>query len=143
MIKAKIWDQARNGGTMAIRISTVQEVVKLAVSCTRASAKGGWTSLSDYLQNSQAAVVQPNPYTRNIDVLWLRQGLGIPPWSHCQQRRFQVTYTGRQRTKGGFASQAYVVLDPAWDALIRPFNMQDIRVAYVSWAQRDLLVVLR
>lgn len=136
----KIWDQANDGQTMAIRVEDVAELQRLSAVCIGEDAAGNWSSLADYLSHSATAATEPIPYVRDVDVLWQDPAIGLPS-NYSQTRRFRVTYTGRARVSGGFASQGYCVLDPVWNAALQPHHQQPITVEWYAGNQRDLLVV--
>jgi hypothetical protein len=136
----KIWDQANDGQTMAIRVENTNELRRLSRECTGPDAAGNWDSLADYLDHARTATAEPIPYVRNVDVLWTNPAIVLPN-QYSQDRRFRVTYTGRVRTRGGFASQGYCVLDPAWNGALQPHHQQPITVEWYSGDLRDLVVV--
>lgn len=142
MYHFKVWDQSNDGQTMAIRVADVAALTDFSTSCDQPDIAENWESLGDYLTNADRATQPPAPYVRPVDVLWERSGLGIPAWSLCQDRRLRVTYSGNVRASGGFASQAYVVLDPSWNVPLRAFDKQALQVRYFARPLRDLLVVL-
>lgn len=125
---------------MAIRVEDLAELQRLASVCTGDDAAGNWSSLSDYLNHAAIAATEPVPYVRDVDVLWLGPPLGLPG-NYCQDRRFRVTYAGRVRAGGGFASQGYCVLDPAWNVGLQPHHQVPITVEWHGGADRDLLVI--
>lgn len=104
-------------------------------------AAGNWPSLDAYLTHAAAAGIEPVPYVRNVDVLWRNSQIALP-YVYCQDRRFRVTYTGRQRQGGGFASQGYCVVEPAWNAALQPHHQDPLTVEWHPGAHRDLIVVL-
>ena len=136
----KVWDQANDGQTMALRVSDVDELVRLATVCTGADAAGNWPSLDAYLTHAGAAEIEPAPYVRNVDLLWLNPAIALPN-PYCQNRRFRVTYTGRVRQAGGFASQGYCIVDPAWNRVLQPHHQDAITVEWYPGDDRDLIVV--
>lgn len=136
----KIWDQGSTGDPMAIRVDGVAEVGRLARTVTGPDAGANWPSLAAYLRNSATAKSPPVPFVRLVDVLWEFAAPAMPA-PYCQDRVLRVTYTGWVRKSGGFASQAYCYLDPAWAAALRPFHRTAIRVDVHPGAGRDLLVV--
>lgn len=142
MYSFKVWDQSNDGQTMAIRAVDVDALAELSTGCSQPDMAENWDSLQHYLDNAATASVAPIPYVRPVDVLWERAGVGVPQWSLCQDRRLRVTYSGNVRASGGFASQAYVVLDPAWNLALRPFDKEPLQVRYFAGPRRDLLVVL-
>lgn len=142
MYRFKVWDQSNDGKTMAIRVADTAELDKLRAHCTGHCMSGVWGSLSAYLVAAAKAKKPPDHFTRQVDVLWLKKGLGLLPWSICHNRTFRVLNTGNVKAKGGFASQAYVILDPAWNALLQPHHKKPIQVRYLPGPWTDLLVVL-
>lgn len=125
---------------MALRVADVDELARLATVCTGGDAAGNWASLDAYLQHAATAATEPVPYVRNVDVLWLNQAI-TPPGPYCQNRRFRVTYTGRARQAGGFASQGYCVVEPAWNSVLQPHHQDAISVDWYPGVDRDLIVV--
>jgi hypothetical protein len=136
----KVWDQARDGHTMAVRVSDINELRRLSRLGLGPDVGGSWTSLADYLSAAAAATVEPAPYVRWIDVLWDDPRVAVPS-HYSQRRRFRVTYSGRVRTRGGFSSQAYLVVDPTWEPALRAHDGLALRVDYFVGDDRDLLVV--
>jgi hypothetical protein len=117
----KIWDQARDNSTIGLRVTDFPELNALATHLLAPDVYGTWTSLQAYLDASLVASSPVERYTREVDVLVQRADLGIPQWSFCQRRRLCAVYTGRERQSGGFSSQCYVILDPAWTSLLTSF----------------------
>lgn len=138
----KVWDQANDGQTMAIRVADVNVLAAFAAVCSGPDMAGHWGSLQDYLNAAATATQPPIPYVRPVDVLWQRAGVGVPHWSVCFDRRLRVTYAGSIRVSGGFASQGYIVVDPAWNTALQPFDKHLLQVRYCAGPGRDLLVVL-
>ena len=137
----KIWDQANDGQTMGVRVDSVVELDRLAGVCVGPDAAGNWGSLREYLDYSSDATLEPVPYVRDVDVLWLCSGI-VLPYVYCQHRRFRVTYTGRLRAAGGFASQGYCIVDPAWNSTLQPHHQEPLAVEWHTGEGRDLMVVL-
>jgi hypothetical protein len=137
----KVWDQANDGQTMAIRVEDVDELERLAQVCTGPDAAGNWPSLREYLDFAAHATSEPVPFVRNVDVLWLNQQIALPS-GYSQSRRFRVTYSGRVRASGGFACQGYCVVEPAWNAWLQPHHQHPIAVDWHSGIDRDLILVL-
>jgi len=142
MYKFKVWDQANDGNTMAIRVANTAELSKLTAHCLGHCMLNAWSSLKHYLVVAAKAKVRPDHFVRQVDVLWLKKGLGLPPWTMCHNRLLRVLNTGNARKSGGFASQAYVILDPSWNAVLRPHHKQAIRARYLPGPWNDLIVVL-
>jgi hypothetical protein len=137
----KIWDQANDGQTMAIRVDTVDELLRLSAVSTGPDIAGNWENLRDYLDHAAAAAAEPVPYVRHVDILWQLDPDVVVPSPYSQNRRFRVTYTGRVRTGGGFASQGYCVVDPMWNAALQPHHQRPIQVEWHRGENQDLLVV--
>lgn len=142
MFEFNIWDQSNDGATMAIRAASVDVVAQLAQACPDPDVHGHWASLQDYLNHAAQATQPPSPFVRNVDALWGPTQFGVPAWSICRNRRFRVTYSGNARAGGGFAVQAYVVVDPAWNDDLQPHHQTPIQVRYLPGPDRDLIVVL-
>ena len=138
----KIWDQANDGQTMAVRVESVDELRRLADACMGPDAAYNWESLRDYLDFATGATSEPIPYVRYVDVLWRLDPEIVVPTPYSQNRRFRVTYTGRARVGGGFASQGYCVLDPAWNIALQPHHQRPVKVEWHPGSDRDLLVVV-
>lgn len=136
----KIWDQANDGQTMAIRAANVSVLQRLSVECTGPDAAGNWENLADYLNHARVATAEPIPYVRNVDLLWASPAIALPN-RYSQDRRFRVTYSGRLRGRGGFASQGYCIVDPAWNGALQPHHRQPITVEWYRGDARDLIVV--
>lgn len=136
----KIWDQGNAGDPMAIRVDGVAELRRLARLLTGPDAALNWPSLGDYLAYSATATGLPTPFVRRIDVLWESAAPRVPT-PYCQDRMFRVTYTGRLRARGGYASQGYCYLDPAWAHDLQPFRHGGLVVDVFPGADRDLFVV--
>lgn len=136
----KIWDQGSLGDPMAIRVSGVAELRRLAKLMNGPDAGSNWPSLASYLAFSATAKSPPTPFIRLIDVLWENSTPAMPT-PFCQDRAFRVTYTGWRRRTGGFASQGYCYLDPAWAIALRPHHRQAIFVDVYPGTGRDLFVV--
>jgi hypothetical protein len=136
----KIWDQGTSGDPMAIRVAGVAELRRLAKTLVGPDAGSNWSSLAGYLADSAKSASPPIPFVRMVDVLWESTN-PTTPTPYCQDRVFRVTYTGWQRKAGGFASQGYCYLDPAWATVLRPFHRIAIRVDVYPGNGRDLLVV--
>jgi hypothetical protein len=142
MHEFKIWDQARDGATMAIRVVDVDALENFANSCTMPDIDRNWNSLRDYLDAASIAIHEPAPYGREVDVIWGGDGLGVPQWSVCQDRRLRVIYSGRPSVTGGISSQCYIVLDPAWADALRQHNNQQLNVIYHAGNVHDTLIIL-
>jgi len=138
----KVWDQSNDGQTMAIRVETTDELRRLARACAGPDAAGNWSDLSEYLDHAAQATAEPAPYVRNVDVYWHDHVIALP-YRHSQNRRFRVTYSGRVRSAGGFDSQGYCVVDPAWNRALQPHHQRPIVVEWHSGVDRDLIVVVR
>lgn len=138
----KVWDQANDGQTMAIRVEDVDELRRLADVCTGPDAAYNWDSLGAYLDFAAGATSEPIPYVRHVDVLWRLDPEIVVSAPYSQSRRFRVTYTGRVRTSGGFASQGYCVLDPSWNVALQPHHHRPVRVEWHPGSGRDLVVVV-
>lgn len=136
----KVWDQANDGGTMAIRAKNVREIARLANVCTGPSSDGAWPDLATYLTAAKQATKPPKPYRRAVDTLWLDGAIAVP-LPYCPTRGFEVTYTGVVRKGGGFSSQAYCIIDPKWNASLRPHKNRPITVEWYRGKARDLIVV--
>ena len=125
---------------MAIRAADTAELQRLSRICSGPDVDGNWQSLADYLAAASTAQAEPLPYVRLVDVLW-EDARVRTPLAYSQDRRFRVTYTGRLRTRGGFSSQGYCVLDPSWEQALRPYEFLRIQVDYFAGTGRDLVVV--
>lgn len=137
----KVWNQARDGATMGIRVADVDELDQLAAACTEPDMDGNWDSLQDYLDAAATATQPPIPYGRLVDVVWL---LDTPfgEQRHCQNRRFKVLRTGEERASGGFPSQAYCILQPSWTADLLLCDKNPITVEYIPGDSVDVIVVM-
>lgn len=140
MFKFKIWNQANDNHTMAIRLINIQELYRLGSTCTGPDAQGRWHNLQHYLTSSRVSATILPPFDRIVDIHWNRRGLGVPPGTIMTQRNFHVTYTGPLRVRGGFATQGYIILDPAWTTALLPHKMKQVLVDYSS-SSTDVLTV--
>ena len=140
--KFKIWDQGNDGSTMAIRVKNVKELAKFAGACTQPDLSGKYPNLGAYLSKAaKAKGAPPTPYTRLLHVVWLNsKGYKAPQF--FPGRTLVVTYTGPEKTKGGYASQCYCIIDPVGFAALKKHHRQPISVEYVAGASGDALVVL-
>ena len=136
-----IWDQGNDGRTMAIRVKGVHELAQFARSCTQPDIAGKYKCLDEYLEVAARTSTRPLPYTRIVEVVWLNR-IGYGEHRFFQGRTLVVTYSGNRRQKGGFASQAYCIVDPNGYPELRSHHRSTILVEYVSHAGRDALVVL-
>ena len=137
----KIWNQGNDGSTMGIRVDGVVELNRFASSCTMPDLSGNYQSLQEYLDIAESAQSQPHPYSRYVDVVWLSHiGYGEP--KYFPHRIMVVTYSGYMRQAGGYASQAYCIVDPNGYQALAPHHQQPISVEYVAYVTQDALVVL-
>lgn len=125
---------------MAIRVSGVAELDRLSHVLTGPDLYLNWSSLKSYLVAAATAPARLTPFVRDVDVLWEAMSPGTPT-PYCQERRFEVTYTGPVRSSGGFASQGYCYLVPEWAAALRVHHRQSIVVDVYPGGPRDLFVV--
>jgi hypothetical protein len=137
----KIWDQGNDGSTMGIRVSDTRELNKLRPHVTGTDLSGIYADLADYLRRAAAANLPPTPYSRLVNVVWLN-AKGYPSPLVFPARTFVVTYTGNVRQSGGFASQGYVIVDPAGFANLGHHHRDPIEVEYITSAGVDTLVVM-
>jgi len=136
-----IWNQGNDGLTMGIRVRNVAELERLAASCIQPDLGGRWTNLADYLQSSNEALTEPEPYVRTVQVVWLNP-LGYGSSQVFPGRTFVVTYTGPRRVGGGYASQGYCIVDPQGYPILSPHHQTLIRVEYIAHPSQDIIVVL-
>ncbi len=138
----KVWNQANDNTTMAVRVSNVREVRHLSQVCAGPDMQGTWRNLAEYLAAARVAVgAPPVPYTRPVDVIWLsRLGYGTPRL--FPGRRLVATYTGPQRLHGGYATQCYCVIDPAGYGALGAHHRAALSVEYIAHSSHDVLVVL-
>ena len=137
----KIWDQGNDGSTMGIRVARVEALPQFATSCTMPDLSGEYRCLQDYLVRAESAQTPPPPYSRYVDVVWLSHiGYGVS--KYFPHRTMVVTYSGNMRQAGGYASQAYCIVDPNGYPELASHHQRLISVEYVAHATRDTLVVL-
>jgi hypothetical protein len=137
----KIWDQANDGKTIGLRASDNSEIQKLGQHLIGADAFNEWESLSGFLQCLSQAESPPERFVRIVDILIARNDLGLPKWSLCQKRKFSFTYSGLVRKGGGFAAQAYVILEPAWTSTLICNVGLEIEAEYILGDDRDLIIL--
>jgi hypothetical protein len=137
----KVWNQGNDGHTMGIRVADLPELKKFAGTCTKADLAGNWPNMKAYLSAAASASVEPVPYIRLVDVVWLNTSL-MASQRYFPGRRLVATYTGPKRTTGGFASQAYCIVDPELFAQLGKYHRTKIKVEYVASASHDVLVVM-
>ena len=145
MMRLTFRDQAQDRQTIALRLASTEDIARLAQDCTGSSVSTGpWSSLQAYLDEASKATTSPLPYYRPIDVVWWAGGPGrLPSGTIDRERRLVVTYTGNPRRSGGYASQAYVVLGPPWNAVLRAHMNASLRGIYITGAERDRLFIFR
>ena len=138
----KIWDQGHDGRTMGIRVADVAALADLPTACSGPDLAGNWSSLTDYLDAANIATgAPPVHFSRLVDVIWLSSiGYGSP--RHFPGRTFVVTYTGLERSSGGFASQGYCVIDAQGFPSLSTHDKAPLSVEYVPGIGRDVMVVL-
>ncbi len=136
----RIWNQANDGRTMAIRVRDMAELRRIAASHSQPASDRRYASIADYLATVSSARRRPHPYVRDVDVLW-RTSLGYGTARYFDGRSLEVTYSGNVRARGGFAGQCYVVVDPNGFGVLGPFHLVPIQVDIVSGTSRDLLIV--
>jgi len=136
----KLWNQANDGRTMAIRVRDMRELRRIAASHRQPASDGRYESIADYLATVSSAGHRPHPYVRNVDVLW-RTSLGYGTMRYFDGRSMEVAYSGNVRARGGFAAQCYVVIDPNGFGVLGPFHLVPIHVEIIPGASRDLLTV--
>lgn len=137
----KVWDQGNDGRTMGIRAKDVRELARLAPACTGPDLGGNWQSLTQFLNAAARARSLRAPYVRPVQVVWLNPlGYGSPRVFHG--RTFVVTYTGPQRATGGYASQAYSIVDANGFPNLGAHHRTPIKVEYIAGTGLDTLVVL-
>lgn len=137
----KVWDQANDGKTISLRVSDSKEIQKLGRHLTGSEAFNEWNSLSDFLHCLDRAQTPPERFVRLVDVLVGRSDLTLPRWSLCQNRKLSFTYTGPARRAGGFAAQAYVILEPSWTVPLIGHAGLELNAEYVIGVDRDLIVL--
>jgi hypothetical protein len=137
----KIWDQGNDGQTMAIRVEDTVELQQFASACDQPDSLGTWKDLQDYLQAANSAAgTPPAPYVRIVDVVWL-SNVGYATPQYFPGKTLVVTYTGNQRSTGGFASQCYCIVDPQGFPALGQHHKTPIQVEYVTHPTRDAIVV--
>ena len=137
----KIWDQGNDGRTMGIRVDGVTELERFAGSCTMPDLSDNYQSLQEYLDIAELASTPPPAYSRYVDVVWLSH-IGYGRSMYIPHRTLVVTYTGNRRQTGGYASQAYCIVDPNGYPELASHHQRPILVEYVAHATRDALVVM-
>jgi hypothetical protein len=140
MYDFKIWNQANDGNTMAIRAADVSVVALLGPAISRPSDDGVYPTLAHYLAVLGNANTAPPPYRRTIDVLW-RTAIGYGAHRYFPRRILEVTYSGNVRQAGGFAAQCYVVVDPQGYASLGGLHLAPIAVDVFPGSNGDLLEV--
>ena len=140
-INFKIWDQGNDGRTMGIRVKDVRELGRLARVCTGPDLGGNWRDLAHFLSAAATARSTNPPYSRLVQVVWLK-ALGYSSPRVFSGRTFVVTYTGPQRTSGGYASQGYVIVDANGFPNLGRHHRTAISVEYIPGSGLDTLVVL-
>jgi len=138
--KFKIWNQGNDGRTMGIRVADVAELKKFAVACAKPDLGGTWANLQAYLAAARKASSEPAPFVRVVDIVWLNNA--FLPNTYFPGRRLVATYTGPRRGTGGFASQAYTILDANLFSKLGAHHKKQIEVEYVASDSNDVLVVL-
>lgn len=139
--KFKIWDQGNDGSTMGIRVKDTTELNRLRSRVTGMDLAGGYPNLTAYLRAAATAARPPQPYSRLVTIVWLNaKGYANP--IVFPGRTFVVTYTGNVRQSGGFASQGYVIIDPAGFANLGLHHRDSIDVEYITSGGMDTMVVM-
>jgi len=139
--KFKVWDQGNDGSTMGIRVKDVAELNKLSHKVTGMDLAGTYANMAAYLKAAASAKSPPQPYSRLVSVVWLN-AMGYSNPIVFPGRTFVVTYSGNIRQSGGFASQGYVIIDPAGFANLGSHHRDPVDVVYISSAGMDTLVVM-
>ncbi len=139
--KFKIWDQGNDGNTMGIRVKDTGELNRLKRRVTGMDLAGGYQNLDSYLRAAAVANRPPQPYSRLVTVVWLN-AIGYSNPIVFPGRTFVVTYSGNVRQSGGFASQGYVIVDPAGFANLGRHHRDPIDVEYITSAGMDTIVVM-
>ncbi len=138
----KIWNQGNDGRTMGIRVADVSEVARFASVCTEPDIAGNYANLQEYLDNADIATgTPPMPYRRTVNVVWLNTA-GYNQHRYFPGRILEVTYNGRERSTGGYATQAYVIVDPVGYAVLAPHHKSPIQAQYVAHPSHDVVVVM-
>jgi hypothetical protein len=125
---------------MGVRVADLSELKKFAGVCTKPDLGGNWGSLQAYLSAARKATSEPAPFVRVVDIVWLNKTFLQD--TYFPGRRLVATYTGPRRSTGGFASQAYVILDANLFNKLGAYHKQPIEVEYVASDSHDVLVVL-
>jgi hypothetical protein len=116
------------------------ELRRIAASHLVPALNARYGSIRDYLVAVGSAAHPPRPYVRSVDVLW-DTSLGYGARRYFDGRTLEVTYSGNVRTRGGFAAQCYVVVDPNGFGVLGPFHRVPIQVEIIAGTNRDLLIV--
>lgn len=141
MFNFKIWNQANDGTTMAIRAADVNVVAQIEPHFGRPSDDGSYTALGQYLAQLATATTPPSSYRRSVDVLW-RTAVGYHSHRYFTDRILEVTYTGNHRQRGGFAAQCYVIVDPHGFQALGALHTVPITVSvFPGVGRRDLIEV--
>lgn len=139
-LNLRLDDQARQGHIVSIDFR-VAELDQLAVEMVGSDLSGLYASLRDFLNAADAAVTPPESYFRHVDVLWQHPGVATPT-ALATDRRFVASYNGPRRQRGGFATQGYLVLEPAWETALLPHLGMPLAVDYFAGGGHDLMVVV-
>jgi len=139
-LNLRLDDQARQGHIVSIDFR-VAELVQLATEMTGPDISGFHASLAEFLHTADTAGSPPDTYFRNVDVLWRHSTIATPSALGCD-RRFAASYNGPLRAKGGYATQGYLVLPPAWEAALLPHLGTALEVDYFAGTTHDLMVVV-
>lgn len=103
---------------------------------------GTGRTLQDYIAEADAATIdKPDPFIRNVDVLWRHSAFTVIP-TYSQDRIFRVTYSGNIKPGGGVAFQAYCMVHPQWWPQVLRLHTDPVQVEYLTGTNRDLIIIL-
>lgn len=140
-IAFKIHDQGHDDSTIAARVENTSELENLAEYCIESDLAGVYTNLQEYLATANAAPsTPPYPYTRLVDIVWMNQ-IGYEQYKFFPDRILVVSYSGRMRVSGGYASQCYVVIDPNGFDILSGHVGEILDGVYVSNPKKDVLIL--
>lgn len=117
-LNLRLEDQARQNQIVSVDFR-VAELRDLATEMTGLDLSGLYISLRHFLETADAATSPPYSFFRNVDVLWQHPTIRTPSPLACD-RRFVASYNGPLRQQGGYSTQGYLVLDPAWETTLSP-----------------------
>src|SRR5262249_21726725 len=135
-----LYNQSNDGLTAAIRAHK-RVVQQLARACTGQDAGGTGRTLADYIRDANVATTPPQPFTRQVDILWRHPAIVVQPL-YVQDRTFEVTYSGHVRKRGGFSFQGYCMVHRRWWPIFLPLHTRTIFIEYHAGTGRDLIVVV-